>query len=443
VTPFPWTDLLIIAALVLVNGLFSMSELAIVSARPARLRMSAEKGSKAAQTAIGLAEDPGKFLSTVQIGITLIGIIAGAYSGASLGGPTGERMAALGVPAAYAPQAGFALVIAVTTYLSLVVGELVPKQFALRAAEPIALVMALPMVFLARIMAPFVWLLDKSSSLILRLFSVRSGGEGQLTAEELHMIFAEATRSGAIEEGERAMMAGVLRLADRPIRELMTPRPEVHWIDAGATREQLLARIADTPHALLPVAEGSPDNVVGVLRVREVLAAIVAGRPADITALMRKAEVIPDQIDAMDALKVLQRAEVPMAMVRDEYGHLEGLVTPSDVLAAIAGDFVSHQDEGDEPMLVTREDGSLLISGAMPADTLSDQLGLTLPEDREFATAAGYVLAVIKQVPTEGEHFIEQGWRFEVVDMDGLRIDKLLVSRVHADDDGDGVAGDE
>jgi putative hemolysin len=213
VTPFPWTDLLIIAALVLVNGLFSMSELAIVSARPARLRMSAEKGSKAAHTAIALAEDPGKFLSTVQIGITLIGIIAGAYSGASLGGPTGERMAALGVPAAYAPQAGFALVIAVTTYLSLVVGELVPKQFALRAAEPIALVMALPMAFMARVMAPFVWLLDKSSSLLLRLFSVHRGSEGQLTAEELHMIFAEATRSGAIEEGERAMMAGVLRHA--------------------------------------------------------------------------------------------------------------------------------------------------------------------------------------------------------------------------------------
>jgi putative hemolysin len=443
VTPFPWTDLVIIAALIVVNGLFSMSELAIVSARPARLRVSADKGSKAARTAILLAEDPGKFLSTVQIGITLIGIVAGAYSGSSLGGPTGERMAALGVPARYAAEVGFALVIAVTTYLSLVVGELVPKQFALRAAEPIALVMALPMAIMARVMAPFVWLLAKSSGLLLGLFSVRRGDNDKLTAEELHMIFAEATRSGVIEEGERAMMSGVMRLADRPIRELMTPRPEMHWIDAAATQEQLLARIADTPHALLPVAEGSPDNVVGVLRVREVLAAVVEGRPAEIAALMRRAEVIPDQIDAMDALKVLQRAEVPMAMVRDEYGHLEGLVTPSDVLAAIAGDFVSHQDEGDHPMLVEREDGSLLIAGAMPADTLADRLGITLPEDREFATAAGYVLAVLKQVPAEGEHFSEQGWRIEVVDMDGLRIDKLLVSREHDAEEGDGVAGDE
>jgi putative hemolysin len=430
VTPFPWTDLLIIAALILLNGLFSMSELAIVSARQARLRVSADRGSKSARTAIALAADPGKFLSTVQIGITLIGIIAGAYSGSSLGGPVGERLQALGLPARFAPEAGFTLVIIATTYASLVIGELVPKQLALRTAEPVAILMARPMALLATAMAPFVWLLDKSSGLILGLLSVRRGDQDQLTAEELHVIFAEATKSGVIEEGERAMMAGVMRLADRPVRELMTPRPEVHWIDLGATVEQLRARIADTPHALLPVADGSVDNMVGVLRVREVLAALLDGQPINIAAMMRKVEVIPDQIDASDALRVLQRAEVPMAMVHDEYGHLEGLVTPSDVLAAIAGAFVSHQDEGDHPHLVEREDGSLLISGSMPADALSDRLGIDLPEDREYATAAGYVLAVLKRLPHEGEHFADQGWRFEVVDMDGLRIDKLLVSRL-------------
>jgi putative hemolysin len=430
VTPFPWTDLLIIAALILLNGLFSMSELAIVSARQARLRVSADRGSKSARTAIALAADPGKFLSTVQIGITLIGIIAGAYSGSSLGGPVGERLQALGLPTRFAPEAGFTLVIIATTYASLVIGELVPKQLALRTAEPVAILMARPMALLATAMAPFVWLLDKSSGLILGLLSVRRGDEDQLTAEELHVIFAEATKSGVIEEGERAMMAGVMRLADRPVRELMTPRPEVHWIDLGATVEQLRARIADTPHALLPVADGSVDNMVGVLRVREVLAALLDGQPINIAAMMRKVEVIPDQIDASDALRVLQRAEVPMAMVHDEYGHLEGLVTPSDVLAAIAGAFVSHQDEGDHPHLVEREDGSLLISGSMPADALSDRLGIDLPEDREYATAAGYVLAVLKRLPHEGEHFADQGWRFEVVDMDGLRIDKLLVSRL-------------
>lgn len=442
-TPFPWTDLLIIAGLILINGLFSMSELAIVSARAPRLRAMADKGSRAAKTALDLAADPGRFLSTVQIGITLIGIIAGAYSGSSLGGPVGERLAALGLPVRFAGEAGFALVIMGTTYASVVVGELVPKQLALRMAEPVALIMARPMSILATIMGPFVWLLDRSSALILRLFSIRRGDGEQLTAEELHMIFAEATRSGVIEEDERAIMTGVMRLADRPVRELMTPRNQIDWIDVDADEAQLRAKIEASPHSLLPVAgEGGSDNVVGILKVREVLACLVAGRPVDVRAMMRKAEVIPDQLDAMDALRKLQTAEVAMAVVHDEYGHLEGLVTPSDVLAALAGNFVAHQDEGDEPMVVEREDGSLLVSGAMPADSLADRLGMTLPDDREFATLAGYILAVLKKVPREGEHFTEQGWRFEVVDMDGLKIDKILVSRDGDEDADDGVSGD-
>ena len=442
-TPFPWTDLLIIAGLILINGLFSMSELAIVSARAPRLRALADKGSRAAQTALDLAADPGRFLSTVQIGITLIGIIAGAYSGSSLGGPVGERLAALGLPIRFAGEAGFAVVIMATTYASVVVGELVPKQLALRMAEPVALIMARPMALLATIMGPFVWLLDRSSAVILRLFSIRSGGSEQLTAEELHMIFAEATRSGVIEEEERAMMTGVMRLAERPVRELMTPRNQIDWIDVDADETQLRAKIEASPHSLLPVAgEGTPDNIVGIIKVRDVLACMVAGRPVDVRTMMRKAEVIPDQLDAMDALRKLQTAEVAMAVVHDEYGHLEGLVTPSDVLSALAGTFVAHQDEGDEPMVVEREDGSLLVSGAMPADALADRLGMTLPDDREFATLAGYVLAVLKKVPREGEHFVEQGWRFEVVDMDGLKIDKILVSMQDDEDADDGVSGD-
>jgi Hemolysins and related proteins containing CBS domains len=443
VTPFPWTDLFTIAGLILLNGLFSMSELAIVSARSSRLRVSADKGSRAARAALDLAADPGKFLSTVQIGITLIGIISGAYSGASLGAPTGERLVMLGLPERFAAEAGFALVIIVTTYATLVIGELVPKQLALRLAEPVALIMSLPMVWMARIVAPFVWLLDKSSGVILRLLSIRGGDQERLTADELQMIFAEATRSGVIEEEERAMMAGVMKLADRPVRELMTPRNQIDWIDADADLASLRAKIEASPHSLLPVvAEGTPDNVVGILKVREVLAALVAGRQVDVRSMMRRAEVIPDQLDAMDALRKLQTAEVAMAVVHDEYGHLEGLVTPSDVLSALAGSFVAHQDEGDEPMVVEREDGSLLVSGLMPADALADRLLMTLPEDREFATVAGYVMAILKKVPREGEYFSEQGWRFEVVDMDGLRIDKLLVEREAHVEEADGVSGD-
>jgi putative hemolysin len=430
VTPFPWTDVVIIAGLILLNGLFSMSELAIVSARPARLKVAAERGSSGANTALMLAADPGKFLSTVQIGITLIGIVAGAYSGASLGGPVGERLAMLGLPGEWADVTGFALVIVATTYFSLVAGELVPKQVALRAAEPIALVAARPMVWMSRAMAPFVWLLDRSSDGLLRLMGVRHSGDAKVTAEELHMIFAEATRSGVIEEDERVIMTGIMRLADRPVRELMTPRTEIDWIDRRASEADVRARIKDSPHSLLPVADGSPDNIVGVVKVTEVLATLLAGKKLSIGRLMKKAEVIPDQLDAMDALRLLQQSDVSMALVHDEYGHLEGVVTPADLLSAIVGNFVSHLDHGDEPMIVEREDKSLLIAGALPADAMADRLGIDLPDSREFATAAGYVLSVLKRMPKEGEHFTDQGWRFEVVDMDGLKIDKLLVSLV-------------
>lgn len=427
-TPFPWIDVFIIAGLILLNGLFAMSELAIVSARPARLRAMADRGSGGARCALDLATDPGKFLSTVQIGITLIGIIAGAYSGASLGGPMGERLALLGVPAHAADEAGFILVIVATTYFSLVVGELVPKQVALRVAEPVAVIAARPMVVLAKVMAPFVWLLDWSSGLLLRLLGVRASDESVVTAEELHMLFAEATRSGVIEEDERQIMTGIMRLADRPVRELMTPRTELDWVDRKATEVELRARIKATPHSLLPVADGSPDTIVGVLKVRDVLAVLLAGRRVNIGRMMKKADVIPDQLDAMDALRLLQQSDVSMALVHDEYGHLEGVVTPADLLAAIVGNFVSHLDEGDEPMIVVRDDGSLLVAGALPADALADRLGLDLPEDRDYATTAGYSLSVLKRLPKEGEHFTDQGWRFEIIDMDGLKIDKLLVS---------------
>jgi len=438
VTPFPWTDVLIIGGLILLNGLFSMSELAIVSARPARLRVAAERGSGGARCALALATDPGKFLSTVQIGITLIGIIAGAYSGASLGGPTGERLAALGLPARAADEAGFVLVIVATTYFSLVIGELVPKQVALRVAEPVAIIASRPMVLLSKVVAPFVWLLDRSSNLLLRLMGVRASSDQEVTAEELHMIFAEATKSGVIEEDERQIMTGIMRLAERPVRELMTPRTELDWVDRKASEMELRARIKESPHSLLPVTDGAPDNIVGVLKVRDVLALLLAGRKVNIARMMKKAEIIPDQLDAMDALRLLQQSGVSMALVHDEYGHLEGVVTPADLLAAIVGDFVSHKDEGDEPMIVVREDGSLLISGALPADALADRLGIDLPEDREYATAAGHALSVLKHLPREGEHFTHQGWRFEIVDMDGLKIDKLLVSNLAPVGDVDG-----
>lgn len=440
VTPFPWTDLFVIAGLILLNGLFAMSELAIVSAKTARLRALAQQGNGGARTAIALAGDPGKFLSTVQIGITLVGIIAGAYSGSSLGGPVGERLLRLGVPGEWAPQAGFALVIAVTTYASLVVGELVPKQVALRAAVPIALVMSRPMALIARVAAPLVWLLDTSSSLLIRLLGVRAAGSGTVTAEELHMLFAEATRTGVIEHEQQQMLQGVVRLAQRPVREVMTPRNQIDWVDAGVDADGLRAAIAASPHSLLLVADGSPDKALGVLKVREALEALLAGGPVALAALTRKAEIVPDQLDAVDALRVLQQGEVALALVHDEYGHLDGIVTPVDLLTALVGSFASDSEHGEVPGVVEREDGSLLVAGSLPADALADRLMLDYGDDREFATAAGFVLAVMKKLPAEGEHFEHQGWRFEIVDLDGRRIDKILVSPAAPDPAADAPA---
>ena len=429
-TPFPWTDLIIIAGLIVLNGVFAMSELAIVSARTNMLKARSEAGSASATTAIRLAAEPGKFLSTVQIGITLISIIAGAYSGASLGEPVGERLVLVGVPPDIAGQAGFILAIALTTYFTLVIGELVPKQLALRAAVPISLVMAQPMALLARVAAPLVWLLDKSSATLIKLFGISSRGTASVTAEELQMIFAEATRSGVIEVEQHQILTGVVRLAERPVRELMTPRTELDWIDADADRARIAATLAESPHSLLPVAEGSPDAILGIVKVREILAAQAAGQRVSIRAIMHRAEVVPDQLDAMDALRVLQSSDIAMVVVHDEYGHFEGIVTPSDVLTAIAGNFASDKDQGDAPQIVERGDGALIISGALPADTLADRLGLDYGEDREFGTAAGYALSVMRRLPMVGETFTDQGWQFEIAGMENRRIDKIVVTEL-------------
>ena len=426
--PFPWIDVVIILALVALNGVFAMSELAIVSSRKARLEAMARSGRKGPAAALKLAADPGKFLSSVQIGITLIGILAGAYSGSSLGGPTAARLQALGLSAETAQTAGFALVIGLTTYASLIIGELVPKQFALRKPETVASLVALPMRYIAVVCAPLVWLLDSSSALVFRVLGLNRESEDQVTAEELHLIVAEASKSGVIEEHERTIISGVVRLADRPVREVMTPRTEIDWLDCTAGDQAVRDKLAATQHTRLPVGEGSIDRVLGVVQARDIAAALLRGEPLDLAALMRKAPVVIDRLDAPDALLALRGAEVPMALIHDEYGHFEGIVTPADLLAAIGGAFASDADPDEAPDVVVRDDGSLLVAGTMPADALAERLEIDLPEDRDYATVAGLALSVLKHLPGEGEHFVEQGWRFEIVDLDGRRIDKLLVS---------------
>jgi putative hemolysin len=428
-SPIPWLDVLLIAALVGINGVLSMSELAIVSSREARLKALARAGSGGAQCALDLASEPGRFLSTVQSGITLIGILAGAFSGATLGGPVAERIELLGLAPNTAHTVGFGLVIVLTTFVSLVVGEIVPKQIALRSPEPIAVVMSRPMRWLAVLTAPFVWLLDNTSTLIFKLFRFDRGSKNQVTAEELHLVVAEAQSAGVLEESERAIISGIVRLADRPVREVMTPRTDVNWIDIRATDDQIRQELLNIPHSRIPVADGSVDNIAGVIQSRDVLAAVLAGQPLDLNGLCRKAPVIPDLMDAMDALVVLRSAEVPLALVHDEYGHFDGIVTPGSILAALAGAFSSDLDDDTDPPLVEREDGSWLVSGAASADLLVDRIGMRLPDDRDYSTVAGFALSVLKHLPETGEVFRHDGWSFEIVDMDGRKIDKLIVSR--------------
>jgi putative hemolysin len=429
ISPIPWADVLIILALIALNGVFAMSELAIVSSREARLKAIAKSGSSGARCALDLAAEPGRFLSTVQIGITLIGILAGAYSGASLGRPVAERLVLLGIDPETAQPVGFGLVIVVTTFLSLIIGELVPKQFALRSPERIAVVVSRPMRWLSKAAAPVVWLLDRTSALIFHLLGLDRESKNQVTAEELHLVVAEAQTAGVLEESERAIISGIVRLADRPVREVMTPRTEVYWIDAGASPAQIRQALLETPHSRLPVANGSIENIVGVIQTRDVLVAALEGREIDLKRLCRDAPVIPDLMDAMDALVVLRSADVPLALVHDEYGHLDGIVTPGSILAALAGTFAHDVEQGEEPPLVEREDGSWLVSGAASADLLADQLGVQLPADRDFSTVAGFALSVLKHLPEAGESFRHDGWSFEIVDLDGRKIDKLIVSR--------------
>ncbi|WP_028968940.1 hemolysin family protein [Sphingomonas sp. URHD0057] len=427
--PFPWIDVLIIFALVLVNGVLAMGELAIVSSRDARLKALAKGGSRGAECALELASDPGRFLSTVQSGITLMSVIAGAFSGASLGEPTAERLQLLGLKPDTAHTVGFGVVIVLTTFATLVIGEIVPKQIALRSPEPIAVAMSRPMRWLSVVTAPFVWLLDKSSSLIFRLLGLDRESRNHVTAEELHLVVAEAQTAGVLEEDERAMISGIVRLADRPVREVMTPRTDVDWIDVDATEDEVRAALIDTVHSRIPVAQGTIENIVGVIQTGDVLACTLRGDPIDLNRLCRKAPVIPDLMDAMDALAVLRSADVPLALVHDEYGHLEGIVTPGSILAALAGTFAHDVEQGEEPPLLEREDGSWLVSGAASADLLADRLGVRMPNDRDYATVAGFALSVLKHLPKTGETFKHDGWSFEIIDLDGRKIDKLIVSR--------------
>lgn len=411
----------IVIALIVINGLLAMSELAIVSARPARLKA---RGGRGARTALALAEDPGRFLSTVQIGITLVGVLSGAFSGATLGTRLGDALLTAGVPAGIAEPAGVGIVVVAITYLSLIVGELVPKQIALAAPEAVSARVATPMKLMSRIALPLVFVLDRSGKLVLSLIGQSGQRETGVTEEEVRLVIAEAAGAGIIEEDENALIEGVMRIADRNARALMTPRLEVDVVGIDESCAEVVARFKKSGHSRLLVRDGGADDIVGMIASRDFL----DSRPEGF-ALRRQLREVPVIIDTLPAMAVIARLrETPahLLLVYDEYGHFEGIITATDVLGAIAGGF--DFDSEHEPPLVEREDGSLLVSGSMPVGEFADRLGIKLPDDMRYETVAGLVLEVAGELPRVGQHVTVGGWRIEVIDLDGRRIDKLLVT---------------
>lgn len=421
------TEILVVVVLTVINGVLAMSELAVVSSRPARLKVLADQGSKGAATAIRLAENPGRFLSTVQIGITLVGVLSGAFSGATLGARLSEWLGTHGFSNAVADALGVGTVVVLITYLSLIVGELVPKQIALRDAERVAARVAPTMALLAKVASPLVWLLDASGKLVLALLGQKGEPEETVTEEEVRTIIAEAENAGVLERDEREMISGVMRLADRSARALMTPRREVEVIDLSDTLDEIRAQIRATRRNRLPVQDGEADSIIGIIEMKELFEAL-ADDKVELRGLVREAPVVLDTTGALDVLRAIRATHVHMALVFDEYGHFEGIITSSDVLEAITGAFQDEDEE--EPAIVTRADGSFLVAGWMQVDEFSHELGIHVPRDADYQTVAGFVLAEMNRLPNVGESFQKGHWRFEVVDLDGRRIDKLLVSRV-------------
>jgi putative hemolysin len=420
----------IIVLLILLNGYFAMSETALVSSRKARLRQRAEEGDKGARAALELADSPNRFLSTVQIGISLIGVLAGAFGGAKLAEPLADVLRAAPAIAPYAGPIAFGTVVVAITYLSLILGELVPKRLALNGAEGVAARVAGPMRLISRITAPAVWFLSASTEAVLRLLRVRSAPESPVSEQEVEILMEEGARAGVFEEEERDLVRRALRLDDRPVRELMTPRPNVAWLDADLPPQEIRRQAAESRHSFFPVAREDLDDLLGIASVKDAWSREASGEPADLLDSLRPAPLVPEGAPATDALEAFKRSGLPIALLIDERGHIEGLATLTDVLEALVGE-VPDGDRPAEEQIVRREDGSWLVDGLLPADELKERLRLSaLPreEEADYQTVGGMVMDALGRVPEEGARFEWEGHSFEVVDMDGRRVDKVLVS---------------
>jgi putative hemolysin len=421
-------ELFVLLLLMGVNGAFALSEMALVSVNRARLAVLERKGLPGAARARALSEDPQRFLPTVQVGITLVGILAGVVGGAHLGTRLTPLLARVSLLAPVAPSLSLGLVVVAITYLTLVVGELVPKQLALRDPERVAAAVAPALASIARVVGPFVWVLGRSSALVLRLFGEARRRSQTVTEEELKALLAEGEQTGVLESGERDMIERVLRLADKPVRAIMTPRNDLAWIDRTAPAREIVADLKSAPHSRFVVCDGSIDNVVGVVQAKDILDRILDGKELSIAASLRQPIVMPDTVTALDALERLKSDAIGMALVLDEYGSFEGLVTAADVLQAIVGE----APESEATVAASRAEppGVLLLDGAMPIDEVKDRLSLPdLPAAGSYHTLGGLVLALLRRVPRLGDRIVFAGWLFEVIAMDGRRVERVRASR--------------
>jgi putative hemolysin len=430
------TEIFIIVVLILINGLLAMSEISLVSARKARLQQLADEGDGGARTALKLAENPNRFLSTVQIGITLVGVLAGAFGGATIAEILGGRIAQIPALADYGEAIGVAIVVLIITYFSLVIGELVPKRLGLHNPEQIASMMAGPMRFLSTVTAPAVYILTISTDLILRLIGLRPSGEPSVTEEEIKIMIEQGTREGVFQVAEQDMVEQIFRLADRTVSDLMSPRPKVAWIDLDGTPEANLQLMLSAGYSYFPVCRENLDGLLGVVSVKSLWAATASGQLADLEKLMVKPLIVPETMPALRLLESFKQAGAQTALVIDEYGGVEGIVTVMDVLEAIVGD-ISSSDEAAALEAVQREDGSWLIDGLLPAEELRSifSIGLLPGEEQDaYQTLGGFMMMSLGRIPETGDSFEWGQLRFEVVDMDGHRVDKVLIAPLPPDD---------
>ena len=417
-------ELAIVVGLIVINGFLAMSELALVSAKRPLLEQMARSGSRGAGVALELTREPGRFLSAVQIGITLVGIVAGAFSGVTIAERGDAWLENQGMPTRFAEPLAFAVVIVTITYFSVVLGELIPKQVGLRNAERAAVIVARPMQLLAMAASPVVSLLDGSARLGLRLLGQSRQQEAGVTDEEIRTMIDEAERTGLVEPEERSMISRVMRLGDRSVRAIMTPRPDVEWLDLKDSEDAIRDEVRNAKHGRLLVADGDIDEIVGALPVRAALVALMDDGVGAMWALVEKVPAVSDRLGAIDVVEQLRQSPLNMVVVIDEHGSVEGVVTEGDILKTIVADI----EEDDGPQIVQRDDGSLLIDGSFPIDELGERLGIPLPSRHDYHTVAGFALARMRRLPKVGESFRHGLWRFEIVDVDGQRIDKVLAA---------------